>query len=157
KSLGRKKKAPLEYRIEWNDVTFQPGELKAVAYKNGRPWASDDVKTAGPAAKIVLTVDRKKITADGRDLSFITATIEDKNSVTVPLANTTTHFDGSATGEIVPTDNGDATDLTASPSHDRNAFNGLALAIVRCHQTGAAVITASSPGLEPDHIKIKGN
>jgi beta-galactosidase len=157
KSLGRKKKAPLEYRIEWNNVIYQPGELKVVAYKNGTEWASDEVKTAGPAAKVVLTANHRKISVDSQDLSYITATVEDQNGVTVPLANNAIHFNVSGTGDILATDNGDATDLTAFPSHDRNAFNGLALAIVRCHQLGAAVVTATSPGLRPAHIKIKGN
>jgi beta-galactosidase len=156
KSLGRKKKEQSEYRIEWNDVAYQPGELKVVAYKNGKAWASDDIKTAGPAAKLVLTADRKKIDGDGKDLSFVTVTVEDKNGLVVPQAGNAIHFDISGAGTIVATDNGDATDLTAFPSHDRKAFNGLALAIVRCDQPGNTIVEATSPGLLPARIKIKG-
>jgi beta-galactosidase len=155
KSLGRKKKAPLEYRLVWNDVTYQPGKLKVVAYKNGRRWSDDVVQTSGPATKLILTEDHKKIDADGKVLCFITAKVEDKDGLMVPLANNAIHFQISGAGEIVATDNGDATDLTAFPSHDRKAFNGLALAIVRGTEPGKAILEASSPGLETAEIKIK--
>ena len=51
KSLGRKKKGKNEYRLRWNDVVYQPGEVKVVAYKNGKKWATDTVKTTGAPAK----------------------------------------------------------------------------------------------------------
>jgi beta-galactosidase len=136
-------------------VIYQPGELKVVAYKNGRRWSSDVVRTSGPAAKLVLTADHKKIGADGKDLCFITAKVEDKDGLMVPLADNAIHFEISGPAEIVATDNGDATDLTSFPSHDRKAFNGLALAIVRGAQPGAAILEASSPGLQAAEIKIK--
>ena len=51
---------------------YQPGELKVIAYKNGKRWATDLVRTAGNAATLQLSADRNKISADGKDLSFIT-------------------------------------------------------------------------------------
>ncbi len=54
KSLGRKKKGQYEYRLRWDDVVYQPGELKVVAYKQGKKWAQDVVTTTGPAAKLIL-------------------------------------------------------------------------------------------------------
>ena len=60
------------------------------------------------------------------------------------------HFDVSGPGEIVATDNGDPTSMVVFSSKDRPAFNGLGLCIVRAQpgQTGAIVVTATSPGLE---------
>src|SRR3989454_3049546 len=75
KSLGRKKRGQFEYRLRWDDVKYEPGEVKVVAYKNGKKWATDVVKTTGPAAKLLLQADRGKITADGKDLSFVTVTV----------------------------------------------------------------------------------
>jgi beta-galactosidase len=66
KSLGLKKKGPLEYRLRWDDVVYQPGELKVVAYKNGKKWATDVMKTTGPAAKLTLQADRAKIKPTAR-------------------------------------------------------------------------------------------
>ena len=148
-SLGRKAKGSFEYRLRWDDVVYQPGELKVVAYKNGLPWATDAVTTAGPASKLLLAPDRSQIAGDGKDLSFVTLTIGDDDAQLVPRSMNTIHFAVSGPGEIVATDNGDATDLTVFPSADRRAFNGLALAIVRATPGahGDIVVTATSDGL----------
>ena len=127
KSLGSMKKEPDQYRLCWNDVKYEPGELKVIAYKNGQPWATNVVQTTGPARKLALQPDRDKIRADGSDLSFVTLTVEDKSGLMVPRADNAIHFKISGPGEIVATDNGDATDLISFPSHDRKAFNGCVL------------------------------
>ena len=156
KSLGRKKKGEFEYRLRWDDVVYEPGELRVVAYKNGKKWATDTVKTAGPAAKLLLAPDRAKIANDGRDLSFITLTVADKDGVLAPRSMNPIHFEVSGPGEIVATDNGDATDMTAFPSKDRNAFNGMALAIVRAKkgEKGAITVTARADGLKDATTKV---
>ncbi len=150
KSLGRKKKAQFEYRLRWDDVVYEPGELKVVAYKDGEQWATDSVKTTGAASKLLLTPDRSTIANDGRDLCFITLTVADGNIQMVPRSMNLIHFEVSGSGEIVATDNGDPTDMTAFSSKDRKAFNGLALAIVRAKrgQSGQILVVARSDGLE---------
>ena len=62
-------------------MVYQPGELKVIAYKNGKKWAADVMKTTGPAAKLLLQADRDQIRADGQDLSFITVTVADKKRI----------------------------------------------------------------------------
>jgi beta-galactosidase len=150
KSLGKKTKGKLEYRLRWDDVKYAPGELKVVAYKNGKRWAESVMKTTAPAAKLALTPDRATIKADGRDLSFITVAIADKNGLTVPRTKNLVKFEISGPGEIVATDNGDATDHTVFASHERKAFNGLALVIVRGKPGagGPITVTASADGLQ---------
>ncbi len=156
KSLGRKKKPELEYRIRWDDVSYQPGELRVVAYKNGKEWARDSVRTTGDAAKLMLQPDRNQIAADGHDLSFVTLTVADKDGLMAPRSKSLIHFSISGPGEIVATDNGDATDLTVFASHDRKAFNGLALAIIKAKrgQHGTVTVTAKSDGLADAHTMI---
>jgi beta-galactosidase len=158
KSLGLKKKAQFEYRLRWDDVVYQPGELKVVAYKNGKKWATDSVKTTGAPAKLLLAADRSKIAADGKDLSFITVTIADKNGLLVPRSKNHLHFAIEGPGEIVATDNGDATSFESFQAPERNAYNGLALVIVRAKagQAGAIKLTAMADGLAPATIKIEG-
>jgi beta-galactosidase len=77
--------------------------------------------------------------------------------VTAPRANNRIHFDVSGPGEIVATDNGDPTSFEPFPSHDRNAFNGLCLVIVRAKpgQAGNVTVTASSDGLKAGSTTIK--
>jgi beta-galactosidase len=100
KSLGLKKKAPFEYRLRWDDVVYQPGELRVVAYKNGKKWATGIVKTTGPAAKLLCEPDRKNIAADGKDLSFVTVTVADKNGLLVPRSNNHIQFTVAGPGEL---------------------------------------------------------
>ena len=149
RSLGRKTKGRYEYRLRWDDVVYEPGELKVVTYKDGNEWATDTMRTAGDASQLSLKPDRALIDADGCDLSFITLTVQDSKGITAPRANDLIRFSISGPGEIVATDNGDPTDMTAFPSHERKAFNGLALVIVKAKrgETGKIVVTAESDGL----------
>ncbi len=150
KSLGRKKKGAYEYRLRWDDVVYQAGMLKVITYKNGKRWATDEVKTAGAAATLKVEPDRAKIRSDGRDLSFVTVTVTDKDGLMVPRSDSKIHFDIEGPGEIVATDNGDPTDFESFPSHDRQAFNGLCLAIIRAKpgQPGKIKLTAKTDGVK---------
>jgi beta-galactosidase len=156
KSLGRKKKVQFEYRLRWDDAVYEPGELRVVAYKSGKQWATDSAKTAGVAGKLLLTPDRSTIADNGRDLAFITLTVTDKDGRMVPRSMNQIHFEISGPGEIVATDNGDPTDMTAFPSKDRKAFNGLALVIVRARrgQRGNIIVIAKSDGLKEARTDI---
>jgi beta-galactosidase len=156
KSLGRKKKEQYQYRLIWNDVTYQPGELKVVAYKNGKKWATEVMKTTGPAQKLTMQPDRAKIQADGNDLSYVTVTVADKSGLMVPRSKNHIQFSVEGPGEIVATDNGDATSLVSFQSPERDAYNGLALVIVRAKpgQAGNIILKAKADGLESCETKI---
>lgn len=157
KSLGRKKKGQLEYRLRWDDVVFEPGELKVIAYKQGKPWAEDIVRTAGPAAKLTAAPDHAEIQADGLDLSFVTVRITDKQGVLSPRAKNHIVFSLEGPGEIVATDNGDATSFEPFPAPERNAFNGQALVIVRSKagQQGVIRLHAKADGLEEATVTLR--
>jgi len=157
KSLGRKTKGPFEYRLRWDDVVYQPDTLKVIAYKNGKAWATDEVKTAGKPARLKLEPDRGTIDADGKDLSFVTVTVTDKHGVTAPRADNRIHFTIEGPGAIVATDNGDPTSFESFQSHDRKAFNGLCLVIVRGEprRPGKIKLTARADGLEAGTTLIK--
>lgn len=116
-SLGKKKKEIYEYRLRWDSVRYQPGELKVITYKNGQPWATDMVKTTKAPYRLILEADRSEIKADGDDLSFITLKITDEDGLMVPTANNEIKFDVEGAGEIVATDNGDPTSLVSFASH----------------------------------------
>jgi beta-galactosidase len=156
RSLGRKKKGEFEYRLRWDGVVYEPGKLEVVAYKNGKEWARDRVTTAGDAAKLALAADRGAIRADGRDLSFVTVRVADKNGVTVPRAANALHFEIRGPGEIVATDNGDQRSFVPFASTTREAFSGLCLAIVRGKpgQPGEITVTVTADGLEAGSVSI---
>lgn len=153
-SLGRKKKGPYEYRFRWDSVIYHPGVLRVATYKNGKPWAADTVRTAGEAAQLQLTADRTHIQTDGKDLSFITLRVLDSTGLLAPRANNPVSFEVTGPGEIISTDNGDPANLVAFSSKERNAFNGMALVIVRAKAgtTGEIKVWAISPGLTTGEV-----
>ncbi len=157
KSLGRKKKGQYEYRLRWDEVKYEPGELKVVAYKDGKKWAENVVRTTGEPARLEALADRDEIRADGKDLSFITVRVTDKNKLTVPNANNSIKFEIEGPGEIVATDNGDPTSFVPFTSHEREAFSGLVLVIIRSKpgESGAITVRAKSPGLKGAQVAVK--
>jgi beta-galactosidase len=157
KSLGKKKKLQYEYRLRWDDVVYEPGELKVVAYKDGSVWAENSVSTTGNAAKLVATADRTVIAADGQDLAFITVQVSDANGALVPRSNQMIEFTIDGPGAIVATDNGDATDMVAFQSHQRMAFNGLALVIVRSDNANKGIIRvkATCAGMDETVVEVE--
>ena len=89
------------YRLRWNDVVYQPGELKAVVYRQGQPWAEDVVRTTGAASQLTLTADRPEFRADGKDLCFVTITVADAEGRLVPRTSPRLHVEVSGAGELV--------------------------------------------------------
>ena len=158
KSLGRKKKEAGAYRLVWDDVKYEPGEIKVVAYKNGQQWAVESRRTTGPAAGLKAVADRPVIKGDGQDLCYVTVDVTDAKGDMVPTANQEVTFSVSGPAEVVATDNGDAIDLTVFSSPTRHAFSGKCLAIIRSKRgsSGEVVVTASAPALNAKaSVRIK--
>jgi beta-galactosidase len=156
KSLGRKKKDQYEYRLRWDEVKYEPGDLKVVVYKEGKKWAEDVVKTTDEPARLEASADRSEIRADGKDLAFITVRVTDETGLTVPQAKNPIKFEIDGSGKIVATDNGDPTNLVPFPSKERDAFNGLALVIIRSKPgiSDSITVTAKSPGLKAAQVVV---
>jgi beta-galactosidase len=114
------------------------------------------LETTGNPAKLEAKSDKSIINANGKDLAFITVQISDEKGRIVPRSNNLIEFTVDGPGEIVATDNGDPTNLVPFPSHKREAFNGLALVIVRSYldKTGTITINAKSSGLTDTLVRI---
>jgi len=153
-SQGSKTLASGAVHLEWN-VAWASGTVRAEGKRGDAVVVSEEVKTAGAAAKVALSADRSIISADGKDLVFVTADIQDADGILVPTAATALSFSVSGPGEIVGVDNGNAIDTSSYKGTTRNAFSGKALAIVK--STGAAgqiAVTASSSGLTSGSISL---
>lgn len=134
-------------RLEWS-IPWAAGTLRAEGKRGGTVVATEELKTAGNPAQIKLTADRTDIAADGRDLVFVTADVQDADGVLVPTGTNSITFAVSGPGKIAGVDNGDPTDTTAYVSPTRKAFSGKALAIVQSTGTaGQITVTATSSGL----------
>jgi len=96
----------------WMDVTYEPGELKVIAYDdNGKAVAEKVITTTGKPYAIKLDADRQSIKANGEDLSYVTATIVDKNGNPCPTASNRLNFKVKGNGTYRAACNGDATSL----------------------------------------------
>jgi beta-galactosidase len=156
RSLGVRRKKRFEYRFRWDRVVYEPGELKVRVKKRGKPWAIAARRTTGPATKLTLTADRSKLAADGSDLAFVTARITDAYGLVVPRANHRLLFSIRGPGLLVAVDNGDPTSHEPFQGAERNAFNGLALAVVRTtRRPGKIRLRVESEQLAPGEVSIE--
>jgi len=156
-SLGKKTKAGNELKVSWK-VKFEAGTLKAVSRKNGKVVLEKTVHTAGQPAQINLTADRDQLDADGKDLSFVTVKVTDKDGNLIPDAGHLLSFKLSTGASIVGLDNGSPTSHESFKGSRHQAFNGLALAIVKAgYKKSEVTLTATSPGLTPATLKIQLN
>lgn len=141
KSLGIRKKdqsSPQNrYRLMWMDVKYEPGTLKVVALdSNGKPVAEEQVVTAGKPHQIVLTADRKEITADGKDLSYVTVSVVDKNGNVCPTADNQLNFEVKGAGKFKAVCNGDATSLESFVKPTMKLFSGKLVVVVQADKKG---------------------
>jgi beta-galactosidase len=155
KSAGIKKKTGDDLHVMWR-LKFEPGTIKAVSRKNGKVVLTREIHTAGKPAKIELSADRSVINANGKDLSFVTVKILDKDGNVVPDASNLVNFKINGNAFIASVDNGDPVSHDPFKANYRKAFNGLALAIVQAQETpGDITFTATADGLQPATITIK--
>ena len=146
-----------DYRLVWDDVPYEPGELKVVAYDNSGNRALEKIiETTSSPFQIVMSSDRQEINSDGDDLAFITLTTSDESGRFVPTADNQINFSISGPGELIALDNGDASSLELFQGTSRKVFSGMCLAIVRSikDQPGEIRLTAQSEGLISSEIKI---
>ncbi|ATA75086.1 DUF4982 domain-containing protein [Capnocytophaga sp. H2931] len=145
------------YRLMWLDTKYEAGEVKVVAYdKNGKAVAEKIVKTAGKPHSLRLTADRNVITADGKDLSFITIEAVDKDGNLCPNVNDLVTFKVSGAGTYRAAANGDATSTDQFHLPKMHLFNGKLVAIVQSSEkAGEITFEAKSKGLKTAVIKVK--
>lgn len=154
-SLGKKKKEGEALKVSWK-VKYQPGTLKVVSRKEGKTVLEKTMHTAGAAAKIILSADRSDLAADGKDLSFITVRITDKNGNTIPDADQPLSFKLAGDASIAGLDNGSPVSHESFKGNKHNAFNGLALVIIKAgYKKSTVKLLAESPGLAPATIEIE--
>lgn len=146
-----------DYRLRWDDVTYHPGELRAVAYRDGKKIGEASVNTVDAAVKLQLTPDRLSTAADSEDLVFITVEALDSANRAHPLAENEVTFSVSGAGEFVATGNGDPRSFVSFSSQKRKLFYGKALLIVRPidGQPGDITIRAEAPGLDAASLQIQ--
>jgi beta-galactosidase len=164
KSQGRIRKSDGRldrYRLRWNDVRYEPGEIRVVVYdKDGNKIGEDMRRTAGKATKLLATTDRNDYRADGEDLVFVTVKVADKQGTLVPTCNNNLTFRVSGETTFEAACNGDATSLQSFKKPEMQLFNGELVVIMRTTQkSGSATLTVSDQRgrLKPVSVTIRTN
>ena len=156
RSQGRRTKNPStrldRYRLRWNDVVYEPGEIKVVTFdEQGRKAGEARVRTAGAAHHIALSSDRSSLVAPSAgatpDLAFVTVGIEDEKGTLCPDADARVLFSSSGAVRFKAVCNGDATSLEPFMRPEMKAFHGQLVAVVEAVDVGEGVLSVSVKGL----------
>ena len=153
RSLGVREKARGEYRLRWDDVRYESGELRVVTYKDmeackaGRVWAEDSVRTAGEPVSVALSVDYQ-----GDELVYVTATVVDSEGRAVPDASNLISFSVKGPACIAAVDAGDPTSHEAFRSTSVRAFHSLASVVLRRTGKGGVEVSAASDNLKEGNL-----
>jgi beta-galactosidase len=154
RSLGAKRKTGDELHVMWR-IKYEPGTLLAVSKKAGKTVLTSVVKTTGAPAKIMVSADKLQLKAGGKDLSFVTVKITDKEGNLVPDATNQVQFQIAGAGSIAGVDNGSQTSMESFKANHRKAFNGKCLVVLQAgDKAGRLQLTATSPGLKTTIIDV---
>lgn len=145
------------YRLMWMDTKYEPGTVKVVAYNDkGEAVAEKEIRTAGKPYRIVLEADRQSIKADGRDLSFVTVKVVDKDGNLCPNAQNLIKYNVKGHGFYRAGANGNPVSLELFHEPQMQVFNGMMTAIVQTDGTeGEITLSATAKGLKEGKIVIK--
>lgn len=139
------------YRLRWNDVKYEPGEIRVVTYNTYGDKVGEDVRrTAGQPARIVLTADcpdnaeAATLKADGMDMAFVTVSLADKDGNPCPTATDQMAFEVSGAATFQAACNGDATSLEPFTQPTMKLFSGQLVVVVRAKkEAGRATLTVT--------------
>ncbi len=144
------------YRLMWMNTKYEPGTLKVVAYDaQGRVAATREMHTAGAPYAIRLEADRTSLTADGKDLSFVTVSVVDKDGNLCPLADNEIKYTVSGAGHYKAGTNGNPASLESLQRPQMKVFSGQMSAIISTtEQPGTITVKASAKGLKSATLKL---
>ncbi len=145
------------YRLMWMDAVYEPGTVKVVAYDaEGNAVAQKEIHTAGRPHHIELEADRTNIKADGKDLSFVTVKVVDKDGNLCPMADNEIIFKVKGAGSYCAGANGDPVSLESFQEPHMHVFSGMMTAIVSSsEEPGDIILEATSKGLKKATITIR--
>ncbi|MEJ8763618.1 DUF4982 domain-containing protein [Phocaeicola sp. HCN-40430] len=160
KSYGRQTKnrqtVENRYRLMWHNVTYEPGEVKVIAYDtDGKAVAEKKVYTAGKPHHIELQTDYTSLKADGKDLAYVTVRVVDKEGNLCPTDGRLLNFRVKGAGSYRASANGDPTCLDLFHLPQMHAFNGMLTVIVQAGETaGNLELQVSAKGLKTARLVL---
>ncbi len=162
KSLGRKTNpvgdAKRRNQIRWDNVTYKPGYLEAVARTGGKVVARHRIETTGQAVRLQAVADNSSWKADGMDLQHVRVEAVDKKGRRVQTVDGEVTFAVSGDARIVGVINGDINSDELTVGDSRRLYNGTCTVILRAGRTGGNVtLTATTPGMKAVKMSLTLN
>ncbi|WP_295792784.1 glycoside hydrolase family 2 TIM barrel-domain containing protein [Mucilaginibacter sp.] len=138
-------------------IDYQPGVLVARAFNGDKEMGSSTLSTTGKPAGIRLIADRKQISGNQNDLSFVSVEVVDSKGNVVPSVDgLEIEFKLTGVAEIAAVSNGDPSDMSSFQQPHKKAYNGKALVVIRPLQSnGTAILTAAAKGLQGSSVQIQ--
>jgi len=137
------------------DVAYTPGELEAIALKDGKEIEKRTLRTAGEPAKLRLIADHEKIKADRNDLAYVTVEVLDARGSLAPDAMLPIRFSVEGAGRLIAVGSADPRNVASFQQPQGRTFQGKCLAILQSNGArGVIILRASSEGLAPATIRI---
>ena len=145
------------FRLMWNDVRYQPGEIRVIAYdEDGKAAEEKTVRTAGKASSIRLTPDRSTLKADGEDLCYVNVSLVDKEGNPVPDDNRLVKVTVSGAGTFKAIANGDPTCLESFQKPQMHLFSGqLTVLVQSSNEAGDINVEVTGKGVKKATLTIK--
>lgn len=142
--------------IMWKGITYEPGTIRAVARKDGQPYAEHQLETAGQPVRLIMETENANWRADGMDLQYVKVRAVDKKGRVVPTNDYKVTFLVEGPAQIIAVDNGDHSSDELFNGNEKQLYEGFAMAILRSdrHQAGKVKITATCNGLKPTNKTI---
>ena len=155
-SLGAKEMKK-DSHLAWI-VKYAPGVIEARGFKEDKVVMTAKRETTGPAARLVMSADRREVSADGEDVAMFAVEVQDARGRVVPITDNLVTFRVSGQGKLIGVGNGDPTDQESDKGSSRKAFSGLCMALVQSAQSnktaGTITVEATSPSLASAKVTI---
>ncbi|MEY8850153.1 DUF4982 domain-containing protein [Psychroserpens sp. XS_ASV72] len=144
------------YRLMWKDIKYEAGKLKVVAFDaDGKKAAEKEIQTSGQPYQIQLKPDRKNLSADGKDMSFVEVSVTDQNGIPCPTANNQLQFEVSGAGTYRAACNGDATSLELFHEPTMKLFSGKLVVLVQSSKNeGDITLKVSGENLKSAELHL---
>ena len=141
----------------WMNAIYEPGEVKVIAYdETGKAVAEKSIRTAGKPHHLELVSNRQTLTANGKDLAYVTVKVVDKDGNLCPLDNRLINFSVKGAGKFRAAANGDATCLDLFHFPRMHAFSGMLTVIVQAGETtGETILNAKASGIKATSIRLQ--
>lgn len=154
-SLGRKPAGKAHQFMASYEITYEPGNLLAISYKNGVETGREELWTAEPQVELEVSCEENVLKADGADLAFITVKLVDKKGIENLWEEKKITVDVEGAGSLQGFGNADPRAIGSYDDTVWKTYDGYVMAVVRAGtKPGQVKVRFSAEGCKEQEIQI---